>query len=91
MPEQGDDVDYSDAQQQATSGARHCNCKKSRCLKLYCECFSAGRPHNCQVSSMSECHVSLNVANVRSAQPLKISALKGHSDSAIAMSYLPSD
>ena len=22
---------------------RHCNCKNSRCLKLYCECFASGR------------------------------------------------
>ena len=22
---------------------KHCNCKNSRCLKLYCECFSSGR------------------------------------------------
>ena len=25
-------------------GPKCCNCKKSRCLKLYCECFAAGRP-----------------------------------------------
>lgn len=24
-------------------GKRRCNCRNSRCLKLYCECFSAGR------------------------------------------------
>nr|GEY81278.1 hypothetical protein [Tanacetum cinerariifolium] len=23
-------------------GEKHCTCKKSKCLKLYCECFSAG-------------------------------------------------
>ena len=23
--------------------AHHCNCKKSRCLKLYCDCFAAGQ------------------------------------------------
>ncbi|GJZ29330.1 CRC domain-containing protein [Tanacetum coccineum] len=23
-------------------GQKHCTCKKSKCLKLYCECFSAG-------------------------------------------------
>ncbi len=24
-------------------GKKHCNCKNSRCLKLYCECFASGR------------------------------------------------
>ncbi|KAI3982050.1 hypothetical protein MKX01_018956 [Papaver californicum] len=26
----------------SSEGCRHCNCKKSKCLKLYCECFAAG-------------------------------------------------
>ncbi|XP_065868215.1 protein tesmin/TSO1-like CXC 3 [Euphorbia lathyris] len=25
-----------------TDGCKHCNCKRSKCLKLYCECFAAG-------------------------------------------------
>ena len=25
-----------------TGGSKKCNCKKSKCLKLYCECFAAG-------------------------------------------------
>ncbi|XP_020579697.1 protein tesmin/TSO1-like CXC 3 isoform X2 [Phalaenopsis equestris] len=33
-------------------GCRRCNCKKSKCLKLYCECFAAGvycvEPCSCQ-------------------------------------------
>ena len=27
----------------AHSTRKHCNCKNSRCLKLYCECFASGR------------------------------------------------
>lgn len=33
-------------------GCKHCNCKKSKCLKLYCDCFAAGiycaGPCSCQ-------------------------------------------
>ncbi|KAL5698093.1 hypothetical protein ACHQM5_029172 [Ranunculus cassubicifolius] len=33
-------------------GCKHCNCKRSKCLKLYCECFAAGiycaEPCTCQ-------------------------------------------
>ncbi|MBA0712351.1 hypothetical protein Golax_011458 [Gossypium laxum] len=25
-----------------TEACKHCNCRRSRCLKLYCECFAAG-------------------------------------------------
>lgn len=27
----------------ALGSKKHCNCKNSRCLKLYCECFASGR------------------------------------------------
>mmetsp|Transcript_2670 Transcript_2670/g.6868 ORF Transcript_2670/g.6868 Transcript_2670/m.6868 type:complete len:693 (+) Transcript_2670:80-2158(+) len=39
----------------ATSGVprKSCNCKKSRCLKLYCECFSAG--HYCDNCCCLQC------------------------------------
>ena len=39
---QDDDGDYEVGHNLGGSGMKHCNCKKSRCLKLYCECFSAG-------------------------------------------------
>ncbi|MCO5587522.1 hypothetical protein L7F22_041472 [Adiantum nelumboides] len=37
------------------NGCKRCNCKKSKCLKLYCECFAAGLfcVDNC---SCQECH-----------------------------------
>ncbi|KAI5060047.1 hypothetical protein GOP47_0024467 [Adiantum capillus-veneris] len=37
------------------TGCKRCNCKKSKCLKLYCECFAAGLfcVDNC---SCQECH-----------------------------------
>jgi hypothetical protein len=25
-----------------SNGKKNCNCKNSRCLKLYCECFASG-------------------------------------------------
>ncbi|CAL9108555.1 unnamed protein product [Musa acuminata var. zebrina] len=35
-----------------SDGCKRCNCKKSKCLKLYCECFAAGvycsEPCSCQ-------------------------------------------
>ena len=32
---------------------KKCNCKKSRCLKLYCDCFAAGQycKHSCSCQS----------------------------------------
>ena len=43
-----------------------CNCKKSKCLKLYCDCFTAGEvcgpDCNC-----CDCHNSINHINERNA------------------------
>lgn len=41
--------------------SRCCNCKKSKCLKLYCECFANGTV--CQGCSCVDCH---NIENFRS-------------------------
>jgi len=32
---------------------KHCNCKNSRCLKLYCECFASG--HYCDGCNCTSC------------------------------------
>ena len=42
----------------------HCNCKKSKCLKLYCECFAALR--YCNGCNCLECHN--NVAHEKERQ-----------------------
>lgn len=39
---------------------RQCNCKNSRCLKLYCECFASGiycDPSTCNCSACCNCKV----------------------------------
>ena len=39
----------SSSKRRRSSGCGKCNCKKSKCLKLYCECFAAGKfCDNCQ-------------------------------------------
>ncbi|KAK9813215.1 hypothetical protein WJX72_010856 [[Myrmecia] bisecta] len=46
MPETpGDAVKLGDRRDStsATGGPKKCNCKKSKCLKLYCDCFAAGQ------------------------------------------------
>jgi hypothetical protein len=46
-----------------------CNCKKSRCLKLYCECFAAGtycKDCNCQVCANNAVSEPMRTNAVRS-------------------------
>lgn len=43
--------------------ASKCNCKKSRCLKLYCECFAALR--YCDSCNCLECNNSAQHAQIR--------------------------
>lgn len=42
------------AYQRASREVKKCNCKNSRCLKLYCECFASGR--YCDGCNCNNCH-----------------------------------
>ena len=46
MDEGGDDDAAAGGSSESNgdlADTKKCNCKKSRCLKLYCECFSSGK------------------------------------------------
>ena len=47
----------------SSSTAQPCNCKKSKCLKLYCECFSAER--FCNGCKCTDCHNTPAYASIR--------------------------
>jgi hypothetical protein len=67
----------------------HCNCKKSKCLKLYCECFAALR--YCNNCKCADCNnrpeteqarqVAIQVTRDRNAGAFesKVSTVQGHS------------
>ena len=38
----------------ASAAPRSCHCKKSQCLKLYCDCFAAGM--YCTMCSCADCY-----------------------------------
>ena len=48
-----------------------CNCQKSRCLKLYCECFAAGQI--CEGCNCVDCHNTEKYDSQRAASLKKIS------------------
>ncbi|GMT24700.1 hypothetical protein PFISCL1PPCAC_15997 [Pristionchus fissidentatus] len=48
---------------QATGHRKPCNCTKSMCLKLYCECFANGE--FCRDCNCKDCHNSLDHENER--------------------------
>ena len=43
-------------------GAMNCNCRKSRCLKLYCECFALGRVCGTKCNCLDCCNNQMNEA-----------------------------
>ncbi|CAL0314565.1 unnamed protein product [Lupinus luteus] len=60
-----------------TDGCKHCTCKKSKCLKLYCECFAAGvyciEPcscHDCFNQAIHEDTVLQTRKQIESRNPL---------------------
>ena len=56
-----------------------CNCKKSKCLKLYCECFAALRycdSCNCQDCNNSEAHELLRQEAIRATRDRNTTAFQ---------------
>ena len=43
MQDMGYDQDQDFGYASLAGGTKRCNCKKARCLKLYCVCFAAGK------------------------------------------------
>lgn len=51
--------------------AKSCNCKKSKCLKLYCECFASGQ--YCAGCKCTECHNTSDYIKEKRAAIARIS------------------
>jgi len=63
-----DDDDLYIQDQLATpgQGSRSCTCKKSRCIKLYCDCFASGR-----VCDVDECRCIACLNNGKNLDAVK--------------------
>ena len=54
-----------------SEAVKSCNCKKSKCLKLYCECFASGQ--YCAGCKCNECHNTAEYIKERKAAITRIS------------------
>lgn len=57
-------------QQSYFPGKRNCNCKNSKCLKLYCECFASG--DYCRNCNCNDCHNTFQFEEVRTESIVSI-------------------
>jgi protein lin-54 len=66
-----------------------CNCKRSQCLKLYCDCFSMGGFCDASCSCVSCCNTEADLVTVQHARKIilskdplafhaKVTAMAGH-------------
>lgn len=66
----GNKIDGDDEMESMRKGKnqpRSCNCKKSECLKKYCECFNAG----IACSSLCKCEECKNINNGETSEPFQ--------------------
>lgn len=61
-----------------TNTKKCCNCQKSRCLKLYCECFAAGG--YCEGCNCVDCH---NIATHENERQLAMKRIQTHNPIAL--------
>lgn len=61
-----DNDDQIEAIRKAKTQNRGCNCRKSECLKKYCECFNAGIACN----NLCKCEECKNIINGDTSEPV---------------------